>query len=175
MNIRYEIIPQEESIKCRELVNELMAYQKSLAKITPERFDTMSYESRMVPSISGARDNYIVLVYDEDAPVGYVYANICRKEVYDSNFAKFFEMDSVEGGYVGCLSQFYIKPGYRGMKIGSELFQMSMDWIKRYVEINDIFIYVSDGNLDAMNFYISKGFKKSHTILDGFITVLRNI
>lgn len=174
MNIRYVIIPQEESLKCRELVNELMAYQKSLAVITPERFDNMSYETRMVPSISGARDNFIVLVYDGDIPVGYVYANICHKHVYDSDFAKFFDLNSVEGEYVGCLSQFYIKPEYRGMKIGSRLFSMSMDWMNHYDEILDIFIYVSDGNVDAMNFYLSKGFKKSHEILDGFITVLRN-
>jgi hypothetical protein len=40
--------------------------------------------------------------------------------------------------------------------------------------ISDLFIFVSNGNDNALKFYEGKGFKISHQILDGFITVLRN-
>ncbi|MDO6355474.1 hypothetical protein Q3V94_10445 [Caloramator sp. CAR-1] len=49
-----------------------------------------------------------------------------------------------------------------------------MEWFKSFDIIKDIFIFVSNGNDKTLNFYLKKGFKISHQILDGFITVLRN-
>jgi GNAT superfamily N-acetyltransferase len=86
----------------------------------------------------------------------------------------FFDFDSVETEDVGCLSQFYIKENYRNLGIGSTLFKKSMEWIDLFKPIKDIFIFVSNGNENALEFYKGKGFKISHQILDGFITVLRN-
>jgi hypothetical protein len=51
---------------------------------------------------------------------------------------------------------------------------MSMNWLKQFDNVEDYFIYVSNGNEDALEFYKRKGFSVSHTILDGFITVLRS-
>ena len=50
-----------------------------------------------------------------------------------------------------------------------------MDWLNSFKSISDLFVFVSNGNDNALKFYQSKGFKVSHQILDGFITVLRNI
>jgi GNAT superfamily N-acetyltransferase len=174
MTIHYELV-SEDNISCiKDLVNELMSYQKSLAHIRPELFDTMNFETRMVPSVKNAKANFLLAAYDGDEIVGYVYSNVSPKEVYSNEFATFFDMASVEKDDVGCLSQFYIKDGYRSMGIGSELYNRSMDWLNSFGEIDDLFIYVSNGNDVALNFYKSKGFKVSHQILDGFITVLRN-
>lgn len=82
-------------------------------------------------------------------------------------------MNSVKGDLVGCLSQFYIIPEYRGKGIGSQLFDRSMAWLAEFNEIQDYFIFVSNGNSDELNLYLHKGFKVSHEILDGFITVMR--
>jgi ribosomal protein S18 acetylase RimI-like enzyme len=49
-----------------------------------------------------------------------------------------------------------------------------MNWLNSFKDIKDIFIFVSNGNKNALKFYQSKGFKISHEILDGFITVLKN-
>jgi ribosomal protein S18 acetylase RimI-like enzyme len=174
MTIHYELV-SEDNISCiKDLVNELMSYQKSLAHIRPELFDTMNFETRMVPSVKNAKANFLLAAYDGDEIVGYVYSNVSPKEVYSNEFATFFDMASVAKDDVGCLSQFYIKDGYRSMGIGSELYNRSMDWLNSFGEIDDLFIYVSNGNDVALNFYKSKGFKVSHQILDGFITVLRN-
>ncbi|WML60388.1 GNAT family N-acetyltransferase [Neobacillus sp. PS2-9] len=174
MAIQYEVI-SEDNISClKDLVNELMAYQKSKATIHPEFFDNMNFETRMIPSVNSAKYNYIVVAKDDDKIVGYVYSNISPKETYSNDFATFFDLDSVNNEDVGCLSQFYIKEGYRSLGIGSVLFEKSRDWLRSFPTIDDLFIFVSNGNDEALKFYEGKGFKISHQILDGFITVLRN-
>ena len=179
MDIRYEAIPAEQSFVVRDLCNELMQYQKQKAAIHPEFFDTMCFESRMLPSIASAKENYFVTASTGNDFVGYAYSNIASKTIYKGGFAtlscdSFFDLESVMGEYVGCLSQFYIQEGYRNVGIGSVLFQMSMDWLRTFETIDDIFIFVSNGNSNALQFYLNKGFRESHSILDGFITVLRN-
>jgi GNAT superfamily N-acetyltransferase len=173
MDLTYEILPDDKIELCRDLCNELMAYQKSKAYIAPERFDAMNFETRMVPSAAKAALNYIVVVKDGERIVGYVYSNISPKEVYANEFATFFDIDSVQKGVVGCLSQFYIKEAYRQYGIGSTLFNKSMNWLRQIHDVEDYFIYVSNGNEEALEFYKRKGFSVSHDILDGFITVLR--
>jgi hypothetical protein len=49
-----------------------------------------------------------------------------------------------------------------------------MKWLKQFDDVEDYFIFVSNGNHNAFEFYKRKGFSVSHEILDGFITVLRN-
>jgi GNAT superfamily N-acetyltransferase len=174
MNITYEIIPIENANYCREMCNELMVFQKSKANISSELFENMNFETRMIPSIKSAIDNQIVVVKDDDKIVGYVYSNISPKEAYSNDFATFFDLSSVHGSNVGCLSQFYIKEEYRRYGIGSVLFEMSLKWLYQFDDIVDYFIFVSNGNDIALEFYKRKGFAFSHEILNGFITVLRN-
>ena len=174
MNIKYEIIPNEKIEYCRDLCNELMVFQKSKAQIKPELFDSMNFDTRMIPSMKSAIYNYIVVVKDDDKIVGYVYSNISPKETYSNDFATFFDLSSVSRNNVGCLSQFYIKEEYRQKGIGSVLFDMSMKWLNQFDDVEDYFIFVSNGNNDALEFYKRKGFAFSHKILDDFITVLQN-
>lgn len=180
MRIHYEVV-SDDSISCiKDLCNELMAYQKSKAYIHPEWFDNMCYETRVIPSVKSAKANYTVIAKDDDEIIGYAYSNISPKYTYSGGFATlepvdFFDFDSVKSDDVGCLSQFFIKEDYRNMGIGSALFEKSMDWLNSFKSIDDLFIFVSNGNENALKFYMNKGFKVSHQILDGFITVLRNI
>jgi ribosomal protein S18 acetylase RimI-like enzyme len=174
MKLTYEIITDHQIEYCRDLCNELMVFQKSKAYIKPELFDIMNFDTRMVPSINNALDNYIVVVKADNQIVGYVYSNISPKEAYSNDFATFFGLSSVRKDNVGCLSQFYIKEAYRQYGVGSKLFNMSMDWLKQFDEVEDYFIFVSNGNDDALDYYKRKGFSVSHDILDGFITVLRS-
>lgn len=180
MDIHYEVI-SEDNISCiKDLVDDLMAYQKSVAYIHPEFFDDMCFETRMPPAIKSAKFNHVIVAKNGDEIVGYAYSTIASKKIYSGGFATlhcdaFFDFDSVKNDDVGCLSQFFIKEEYRNLGIGSVMFQKSMDWLNSFDSIDDIFIYVSNGNDNALKFYLNKGFKISHEILDGFITVLRNI
>lgn len=179
MNIQYEVVSEKDIFCIKELCNNLMTYQKSKALIHPEFFDNMSFETRMIPSIKSSKENYIVIAKDDSEVVGYAYSTIAPKKTYSGGFATlqcdaFFDFDSVKTEDVSCLSQLYIKENYRNTGIGTELFNMSMDWLNSFEEINDLFIFVSNGNDNALKFYQNKSFRISHQILDGFITVLRN-
>ena len=174
MNLNYEVIPDEKIECCRDICNELMTFQKSKSYIKPELFDSMNFDTRMIPSVKKALHNYTVVVKDGEKIVGYVYSNISPKETYSNEFATFFDLSTVNGNNVGCLSQFYISEEYRQYGIGSTLFKMSMEWLMQFDDIEDYFIFVSNGNDNALDFYRNKGFSVSHEILDGFITVLRN-
>ncbi|TCL57722.1 acetyltransferase (GNAT) family protein [Hydrogenispora ethanolica] len=174
MSIHYEAVSEDQVLCIRDLCNELMAYQKTLARIRPELFDSMCFETRMIPSLKRAKANLILIAKDEDQIVGYAYSNISPKETYSNEFATFFDLDSVKGNDVGCLSQFYIREKYRNRGIGTVLFERSMTWLQSFASINNRFIFVSNGNDQALRFYLGKGFAISHPILDGFITVLRN-
>jgi GNAT superfamily N-acetyltransferase len=178
MGIRYEVLKEQDASEIKDLCNGLMAYQKSKSSIHPEFFDAMCFETRLLPALKSAEVNFIIAAMDENQFVGYAYSNIASKRIYTNDFAtlkceSFFDFDSVQGENVGCLSQFYIKDGYRSKGIGSVLFERSMDWLKAQ-NVNDLFIFVSNGNRQALKFYLDKGFYFSHEIMDGFITVLRN-
>lgn len=178
MSICYEIISSKDIMCLKDLCNELMAYQKSMAVIHPEWFDTMCFETRMLPAVQSAKENFIIVAKEEDEVVGYAYSSICPKETYSGGFATlapvdFFDFSTVKGRDVGCLSQFYVKEKYRGTGIGSILFRQSMDWLNFFPSIEDLFIFVSNGNHKTLEFYQNKGFQISHDILGGFITVLR--
>ncbi|WP_228547599.1 hypothetical protein [Filobacillus milosensis] len=58
MELSYQVISEDQTEYCKDLCNELMAYQKSIAHIKPELFDSMNFESRMLPSIEDAEENY---------------------------------------------------------------------------------------------------------------------
>lgn len=95
MDLKYEIIQHEEIEQCRDLCNELMTFQKSKANLSPELFDNMNFDTRMVPSIKNALHNFIVGVKDGEKMVAYVYSNISPKETYSNDFATFFDLSSV--------------------------------------------------------------------------------
>lgn len=174
MNLKYEVIRDEEIECLRDLCNELMAFQKGKSSIRTELFDDMNFETRLLASIKKAEHNDTMIVKDGDDIVAYVYTNISSKEIYSNEFATFFDLSSVQKEKVGCLSQFYIKEGYRQFGIGSKLFNHSIEWLNRYEDVEDYFVFVSNGNENALEFYKRKGFAESHDILDGFITVLRS-
>ncbi|MCF6137696.1 GNAT family N-acetyltransferase [Pseudalkalibacillus berkeleyi] len=174
MSITYEIVKDEDIECCRELCNNLMKFQQSKAHYRPELFDTMNFDTRMVPSVKNAKHNYTVVAKDGDQPVAYVYSNVSAKENYDNDFATFFDVSSVKNEYVGCLSNFYIEEGYRDRGIGTVLFNKSLNWLKDFPEVEDYFVFVSNGNAQALEFYKRKGFAYSNEVLDGFITTLRS-
>ncbi len=173
MNITYEILKDEDIECCRELCNKLMKFQKSKSHLRTELFDDMNFDTRMVPSVKKAKHNYTVVAKDGDKIIGYVYSNISSKEAYDNEFATFFDLSTVEKEDVGCLSNFYLEEEYRGKGIGKVLVEMSMKWLKGFPKVEDYFVFVSNGNDEALNFYKGRGFVYSNEVLDGFITTLR--
>lgn len=179
-NITLETIKDGNIEECRTLCNELMAFQKSKATIHPEMFDYMNFDTRMKKSYDGALETQVVVVKDDSVPVGYIFSTIDEvgpeaKEVFPDWAPK---TETTTGFYpdwlelpkkIGCLSNLYLRDEYRGMHLGSQLFNIAMDWLESFEDVDLTFVYISNGNDTAMKFYLDNGFNYSHEVYNGFI------
>lgn len=167
---------------CRELCNELMAFQQSKATLAPEAFDAMNFDTRMKKSYDNALDRQVLVAMDGDAPVGYAFSTIERAEssavsAYpawapskDPAISKGFYPEWLDTPCtVGILSNLYVREEYRAHRLGSRLFERAMAWLESAPDADPIFIYVSNGNDAALRFYLSRGFTYSHEVFGGFI------
>lgn len=180
--IRIEEIADGNIEICRELCNELMAFQRSKATLAPEAFDAMNFDTRMKKSYDSALESQVLVAMDGDVPVGYAFSTIERAEraapvVYppwapskDPSVSKGFYPEWLETPCtVGILSNLYVREGYRAHRLGSRLFERAMAWLDGVPDADPIFIYVSNGNDAALRFYLSRGFAYSHEVFGGFI------
>ena len=167
-NITIKILGEEDIEQCREL----MVFQKSKAFIEPERFDGMNFDTRMKKSWESALEKHIAIAKDGDIPVGYVFSTVESAEGMKNSS---FRLLPDTAGYperIGCLSNLYIRDGYRGSGLGSRLFDISMEWLESFPDMELIYIFISNGNDEAMDFYLKHGFSYSHDVLGGFITAV---
>lgn len=181
MNITIEELKNEEINQCRELCNELMKYQQSKAKIAPECFELMNFETRMKKSYELAKNSLVLIAKVDEIPVGYIFSTIDSLKNPMKNFPDWAPNKrkiGVKGFYpewlsypqkIGCLSNFYLKEDYRNLGIGKKLFDETMKWFKRFSDVEIVFAYISNGNEKALNFYLENGFKYSHEVFGGFI------
>lgn len=183
-NITIEVVTDGNIEQCRELCNELMAFQKSMASIAPESFDTMNFDTRMKKSFENALASQVIVVKDNGTPVGYVFSTIDNIE-HSKNmipaWAPVEDLANTKGFYpdwadlpnkVGLLNNLYLRDEYRAWGLGSKLFEMAMDWLESFDDVDVIFVFVSNGNEAALKFYLSRGFTYSHEVFDGFITAV---
>ena len=179
-NIVVEVVEDGNIEQCRELCNELMAFQKSRAVIAPEVFDLMNFDTRMKKSYESALASQVIVVKDSGVPVGYGFSTLEKVEaggalpawapVDDTRKSLGFypEWDNLPEK-AGCLSNIYFRAEYRGMGLGTKLFGMAMEWFKGFPDINLVFIYISNGNDAALDFYLKQGCTFSHDVFGGFI------
>lgn len=181
-NITIEIVTDGNIEQCRALCNELMAFQQSKATIAPEAFDNMTFEGRLKASFDHALRSHLVVVKDGDIPVGYVFSTLDEVSENDvlaiPSWAPVSKGEKTIGMYphwdnlpskVGCLSQLYFRDEYRGLGLGGKLFDMAMSWLENDAECDLAFVYISNGNDAAYDFYLHKGFVYSHDVFGGFI------
>lgn len=180
-DIAIEIIQDGNIELCRELCDELMFFQKSKAFIRPELFDQMSFDTRMKKSYAAALRSHVALARNGSGfPAGYVFSTI--DEVTDADRTAFPDWaPSAENGIgfypdwvslpqkIGCLSNLFLRAEYRGSGLGSRLFDITMEWLESFSDVNLFFVYISNGNDAAMQFYLNRGFTFSHDVFGGFI------
>lgn len=172
--------------QCRQLCEELMAFQKSKAVIAKETFDMMTFETRFVPSYKNAVASHVAVVKRDNAPEGYIFSTIEDTQAGDKS--KLPDWTPVEvrerieragGAFMGfypdwapvrcgCLNHLYLRECCRGTGLGAKLFDMSMEWMREY-PVDCVFVYISNGNEAALDFYLKHGFTYSHDVLGGFI------
>lgn len=182
--LQIEVVRDECIEQCRELCNELMAFQKARAKLVPEAFDSMSFDTRMKQSFNSALASYVAVVKDDGKPVGYVFStveSVKAKEAALPAWAPKQPGKEMLGFYpqwdklpekAGCINNLYFRGEYRGRGLGQKLMDMSMDWFNEIPCLNVVFVYVSNGNSAALDFYQKYGFTCSHEVFGGFIQAL---
>ncbi|MCL2683134.1 MAG: GNAT family N-acetyltransferase [Bacteroidales bacterium] len=178
--MNFELLPTTNAESCRELCNELMAFQKEKAVIGKSCFDSMSFETRMLKSYNQSLEKQIVLALHEKNPIGYVFSTIdiilenARTALPDwapkvENSLGFYP-DWVElPQKIACLNNLYLKDAYRGHRLGTKLFHETMAWIEKFEDVKLTFVFISNGNDEALKFYLDNGFVYSHEVFGGFI------
>lgn len=177
--VLFETILGDRIEEMRDLCCELMAHQKSLATISPGSFDKMNFDTRMKRSFETAEDSQIVAAKDGPLAVGYVFSTI-ENAVPAVSLPDWAPPGSERtlGFYpvwlklpckIGCLNNLYLRGSHRGMSLGDRLFDASIGWLESFSDVGVTFVYISNGNTRAMDFYLSRGFTYSHDVFDGFI------
>jgi len=187
-NITFHVIEEGNIERCRDLCNELMAFQGSKAVKYKEAFARMSFETRMVPSYTSAEGKLVITAECDDVPVGYIFASVeeltheqihVKKEMLPPWAQMSYEGDEiVEGLYplwmepqqVGHINNLYVKDEFRKYGLGRQLMEKATKWLEENEKVHYIFVHVSNGNASAEDFYKKFGFEYSHEVFKGFIT-----
>ena len=177
--IKIERLEDSEIEVCRGLCNELMDFQKMKAQKDKSCFDTMNFDTRMKRSYEHALDSQVWVAKDGNAPVGYVFSTVDQVSEADRTDFPDWAPKSGIGFYpdwvklpqkIGCLSNLYLKEAYRGSGAGTKLFDETMKWLRHFSDVGLVFVYISNGNDHAMQFYLDHGFTYSHEVFGGFIS-----
>ena len=180
-NINFELIVEENIEQCRDLCNELMAFQKSKAIMFPEAFNSMNFETRLLQSFKNSPINQIIVAKDGENPVGYVFSTVEDVKKGDkSSFPAWMpDIDTDAKGFypdweyfpdkIGCLNHLYVKKEYRRLSLGAKLLDKALAWLESFEDVDITFVYISNGNTAAFDFYLQKGFTYSHEVFGGFI------
>ena len=180
-NITIEVVKDGNIEQCRDLCNELMAFQKSQAFMAKEAFDGMNFDTRMKASYEGALASQVIVAKDGNTPVGYVFSTIDEVEGVDGPFPAWAPKGNggkVRGFYpdwdnlpkkAGCLNNLYFRNEYRGLGLGTRMLDMAVEWLESFPDVDLSFVYISNGNDAALKFYLDHGFTYSHEVFGGFI------
>ena len=168
---------------CRELCDELMKYQADKARLKSDILSEMTFENRLKPSFENAQMKKVLVAFYNDYPIGYVFAEVSdvtedlryyvpnwAKNIYKKEHLIFYSEKQELPTRLGTFNNIYIKPEYHGLKLGHQLSTEVMTWMKNIEGISGIYVYVSNGNEQVVEFYKRFGFQFSHNVLGGFIT-----
>lgn len=167
---------------CRDLCNALMAHQAKNGKIHPEALSAMSFDNRMKPSYESAPEKQVIVAFDGDKPVGYIFSTAAMEteasKTARPDWAKglsgihetgFYPDDLPMPQKIGCLNNLYVLPEYRGRHIAYTLCASAMQWFRSVPDIQSVFVYISNGNDSVISLYRNLGFRYSHDVFGGFI------
>ncbi|MBT3283193.1 GNAT family N-acetyltransferase [Candidatus Bathyarchaeota archaeon] len=165
MNLTYEYtkITKKDDVEVfRPLVDQLFKLQAERAEDKWKPIlSSMTIESRLHPDFEAEifpyADTQLIMVKDEaiDRYVGFAYSTMGRDKK-------------------GNLKLYFLEEAYRGKGIGSKLFEDAMEFIEAH-QPEEVLIAVSNGNEQALGFYMSKGFRYKSMFMDGMVTLLTNL
>lgn len=178
INITYKEIKGNNVDFLKTLVNELMTFQAESAKIHPEIMCSMNYDNRLKQEYKGTDNEYMFVAYDNDNPIGFTYGTISQVTLDHLTMKPSWAVDLEGNGFypndydtpksIGTFKLLYVYEEYRGLSIGKKLSDNLMEWLKSK-SVEDLWVYVANGNEKVGKFYEKYGFTFSHSVYGGFI------
>lgn len=176
--MKYLIIEKDNIDFLKDLCNQLMDFQSNNATIRPDIMSSMNFDNRLKTEYKGSKNEFMLVAFDSAKPIGFAYANIANltednlktKPVWaiDLDGEGFYPSDYNVPKAIGTFKLLYVDPKYRGLNVGKELTTQTMSWLKNQ-SIDDIWVYVANGNEQVGKLYERYGFKYSHSVYNGFI------
>jgi GNAT superfamily N-acetyltransferase len=184
MNLEYRVINEDNIDFIAPLCNKLMAFQGAHAMIHPEIMNSMTYENRLKKEYKNTKQEHMIVVFHQNIPIGFAYGTIGQVTKETMRFrpdwaADFSGMGFYPDNYdcpksIGTFKLLYVDEEYRGHQIGAKLTQLIMMWL-RSQPVDDLWVYVANGNEKVGQFYEKYGFKFSHQVFNGFIDAYTQI
>lgn len=177
--ISYKTFEEGDISDLKDLCNKLMAFQAEHAKILPEVMASMNFENRLIPDFNNTERKIMSVAYDGDIPVGFAFASVSHLTESDKS-GKPSWAESLEGtGFypedykvpkmIGTYKLLYVEEAYRGRNISGKLSQEMMTWLRAQEDVEDLWVFVANGNESVGKLYEKYGFKLSHSVWSGFI------
>ncbi len=178
-SIAYQSFEHGDISHLKELCNELMIFQAKHAVIHPQVMASMNFDNRFAPDYAQAASKYMAVAYDADIAVGFAFATVSQvtKQVLThrpewaqqlSGMGFFPDAYSVPVT-IGTFKLLYVSENYRGLNIGDTLSNMVMSWLRNQDDVEELWVYVANGNESVGKFYEKYGFAHSHSVFNGFI------
>jgi ribosomal protein S18 acetylase RimI-like enzyme len=159
MPISYRKLASVDSRSYREIRLESL-------KAHPESFGSSFEEQSKLPKLMFQKaleqpvdDRFVMGAFDQQVLVG-----IC-------GFIPFVFDDHHDLGNAGTIIQMYVKPAYRGRKIGLNLAQATIQEAFKISGIEQIVLGVREGNMSAIRVYEQAGFR-TYNENDSFLTMI---
>ncbi len=178
-NITYKALESGNIQFLKTLCNGLMKFQAEGAVIRPDVMASMNFENRLVPDFENAKCKHIVVAYDENHPVGFAFATVTTVDApavtekpawaEEIDGVGFYPPDYAVPKTVGTFKLLYVDSAYRGLHIGAELSDRIMAWLKCHETVEDLWVFVANGNEAVGKFYERYGFRHSHAVFGGFV------
>lgn len=173
----YKEFSKGDVYEVKDLCNALMKFQAKHATILPKIMANMNFENRLLPDFNTTKDKQMVIAYYHEKPVGFgfaTYTQITENDIIQTpNWAKSlhgegFYPKGYQGRNIGTFKLLYVNPDFRGLKIGVNICDKIMAWL-RTKNTDNIWVYVANGNEQVGKLYEKLGFTYSHSVYNGFI------
>lgn len=179
LSIEYKLLENDDIYMLENMCNKLMKFQTDQASIGKDIMASMNFNNRLLADYQNASCKFVVIAHDGYDAVGFSFATVTEvtEDILQLKPAWASDLDGI-GFYpsdynvprrIGTFKLLYVDNNYRGNDIGRGLADRTMEWLKSQPDVDDLWVFVANGNEHVGKFYEKYGFRHSHSVFNGFI------